>query len=207
MCGQYACSFSSNACAAALGAWRGSAPAAPWPEFASVASAGPKTGLPPSLLVSYRPLARVRVVPTVPCPQRRSGARVPERAAELGVSWTRAAASRGERGPTLGNQARAAPLWTCPGRDDGWDHGSDVSLRPTLAHLSSAPAVLPVVLPKRPSFGQCTPLTASRVCSKHASEALLPAVTTGAPRSRVRDALSNVQGRLKRNSACDARKR
>ena len=113
-----------------------------------------------------------------PMPQRRSGARVPERAWGLGVSWTRAAASRGERGPTLGNQARAAPLWTCPGRDDGWDHGSDVSLRPTLAHLSSAPAVLPVVLPKRPSFGQCTPLTASRVCSKHASEALLPAVTT-----------------------------
>ena len=32
----------------------------------------------------------------------RSGARVPERASELGVSWTRAAASRGERWPTPG---------------------------------------------------------------------------------------------------------
>ena len=132
---------------------------------------------------------------------------MPERAWELGSELdARGGVARTPRdGPR--NLARAVPLWTGPVPDDGWKLRNDVSLRPTLAHLSGAPAVLPVVLPKRPSFGQCTPLTASRVCSKHASEALLPAVTTGAPRSRVRDALSNVQGRLKRNSACDARKR
>ena len=62
-------------------------------------------------------------------PQQRSDARVPERAWELGVSWTRAASSRGERGPTPGNLARAVPLWTGPVRDDGSKLRNDASLR------------------------------------------------------------------------------
>ena len=49
------------------------------------------------------------------------------------MSWTRAAASRGERGPTLGNQARAAPLWTCPVRDDGWKLRDDACRWPAEA--------------------------------------------------------------------------
>ena len=80
-----------------------------------------------------------------PMPQRRSGVRVPERAWGLGVSWTRAAASRGERGPTLGNQARAAPLWTCPVRDDGWKLRNDASLRPAQAYQNSMPGARPAV--------------------------------------------------------------
>ena len=46
----------------------------------------------------------------------RSGARVPERASELGVSWTRAAASRGERWPPESGQAGAVVHGSCPRR-------------------------------------------------------------------------------------------
>ena len=63
-------------------------------------------------------------------PQRRSGARMPVRAGGLGVSWTRAASSRDERGPTPRNLAWAVPLRTGPGRDDGWDRRNDASREP-----------------------------------------------------------------------------
>jgi hypothetical protein len=70
---------------------------------------------------------------------------VPERAWEPGVSWTRAASSRGERGPTPGNLARAGPLWTCPLHDDGWVLRNDASLRPAKAYQSSMPGARPAV--------------------------------------------------------------
>ena len=94
------------------------------------------------LLVSYAS----SVFPMFRAPQRRSGARVPERAWELGVSWTRAASSRGQRGPTSGNLARAGPLCTCPVRDDGWTLRNDASLQADLGHLSARGRALCAVL-------------------------------------------------------------
>ena len=60
-------------------------------------------------------------------PQQRSDARVPERGLR---NWECAgrARSRGERGPTPGNLARAVPLCTGPVRHDGWDLWNDASL-------------------------------------------------------------------------------
>ena len=46
------------------------------------------------------------------------------------MSWTRAASSRDERGPTPRNLAWAVPLRTGPGRDDGWDRRNDASREP-----------------------------------------------------------------------------
>ena len=55
-----------------------------------------------------------------PCPQlSAAGARVPERAWELGVSWTRARQPRRARADSR-KSARAVPLWTGPVRDDRW---------------------------------------------------------------------------------------
>ncbi len=65
----------------------------------------------------------VPVFPTVPCLSGGVVLACRNALLELGASWTRAAASRGERGPTPGNLARAVPLWTGPGRDDGWTTG------------------------------------------------------------------------------------
>ena len=71
-----------------------------------------------------------RLLPTVPCPQQRSDARVPERG--LG-SWgeldARGVVPRPRR-PTPVNLARAVPFCTGPGRDHGWDHRSDASREP-----------------------------------------------------------------------------
>ena len=60
-----------------------------------------------------------------PMPQRRSGARVPERAWELGVSWTRACVVPRRARAEPGNLARAVALWTGPLHDDGWDRRTD----------------------------------------------------------------------------------
>ena len=110
---------------------------------------------------------------------------MPVRAGGLGVSWTRAASSRGERGPTPGNLARAVPLWTGHGRDDGWDLWNDASLEASkgLSDLEQKPR--PVVWPSPSQFSPATRARVRCARSKHSSEALLPALSTTASRGDV----------------------
>jgi len=53
---------------------------------------------------------------------------VPERAFGAGSELDARGGVPRERGPTPGNLARAVPLWTGHGRDDGWDLWNDASL-------------------------------------------------------------------------------